>query len=68
MDFPPCLVKVLLRPATYVPKVAEKSFTVKFMCSISHPPFKSQESERLHSFVWLGHLRLTMTIRASVLQ
>jgi len=42
MDFAPCLVKVLLQ------QVAEKSFIVKFMCSISHQLFKSQESEMLH--------------------
>ncbi len=51
MDFVPGLVKVTLRPRPgYVPKVLSTSFRsqVVTLHSFHHPPFASNEDERLH--------------------
>ncbi len=61
MDFPPCLVKVILRPRPgYIPKVLSTSFRsqVVTLHSFHPPPFASSEDEKLHMLSPVRALKL----------
>ncbi len=61
MDFPPCLVKVTLRPRPgYIPKVLSTSFRsqVVTLHSFHPPPFASSEDKKLHMLSPVRALKL----------